>query len=169
MASEPSGVGGDGGGCEAYGVAENLRGSHQGVDGGVKLPQGNNTPEVTELPWGDETPRVTTAGAIKSKEDGRGRGGDKNPPTTRATRAHGDGGGDNGPMGGPRMAEPLRPQRSMAADNGSAENPLRNTAGTDSARPEHGALARPKYGLLAPMRTTGRRGRHLTQPTLGHR
>ena len=36
------------------------------------------------------------------------------------------------------------------ADNGSAKNPPRHTAGTGSARPEHGALARRDYGLLAP-------------------
>ena len=49
------------------------------------------------------------------------------------------------------MAEPPRPQGGTAADNNSAETPPRHTAGTNSARPEHGALARREYGLLAPM------------------
>ena len=45
------------------------------------------------------------------------------------------------------------PERPTAADDGSAETPPRHTAGTDSARPEHGALARREYGLLAPAGT----------------
>ena len=55
-------------------------------------------------------------------------------------------------MGGPGMAAPPRPQQDMAADNGSTGTLTRHTAGTDSARPEHGALARCKYGLLVPTR-----------------
>ena len=38
-------------------------------------------------------------------------------------------------------------------DNGSAETSLRHTAGTDGARPKHGALAHREYGLLAPAGT----------------
>ena len=36
-------------------MAKNPRGSHQGVGRGVELPQGTDTPGVTELPQGDET------------------------------------------------------------------------------------------------------------------
>ena len=39
----------------------------------------------------------------------------------------------------------------MAADNDSAGTPIRHTAVTEGARPEHGALALREYGLLAPM------------------
>ena len=41
-----------------------------------------------------------------------------------------------------------------AAETCSAETPLRHTTGTDGARPEHVALARREYGLLAPMGMT---------------
>ena len=54
------GVGDEGWGREASGVAENPQGSCQGVGGRVDLPQGTDTPRVTELPWGDETPGVNT-------------------------------------------------------------------------------------------------------------
>ena len=50
MASEPSGVRGDGGGREAYGVADNPRGDSQGLGGGVESPQGIDTPGVDALP-----------------------------------------------------------------------------------------------------------------------
>ena len=42
----------------------------------------------------------------------------------------------------------------MAADNGSAGTLIRYTAGTDSARPKNGALARQEYGLLELMGMT---------------
>ena len=153
VAHESSGVGVQEGGGEASGVAENPWGYRQGVGGGVELPQGTNTPGVAELPLWDKTPGVTTTGKGIPREDGRGQGGDENPPTTRATGAQGNSDGEDESMGGLRMAAPLRPQRGTAADNGSAGNPTRYTAGTDSARPEHGALVRRKYGLLAPMGT----------------
>ena len=124
-------------------MEENSQGSHQGVGGGIESPQGNGTPGVTELPWGDENPGVTTAGAGAGsgspREDRRGQGGYENPPTTRATEAQGDGGGDDEPMGGPRTA----------ADDGSAGSPPRHTTDTNGARPKHSALARCEYSLLA--------------------
>ena len=122
MANKSPGVGGEEGGNEDSRVAKSPRGSRQGVGRGVELPQGNDTPGVTELPRGDKTPGVNTVGEI--------RGGK--------------------PMGGPRTVEPPIPQRGTAAENGSAENRPRHTAGTNVARPEHGALARREYGLLAP-------------------
>ena len=83
------------GGCEASGVAENPQGSRQGVDGGVELSQGNNTPGVTELSRGNKNPGVTTVGAGAPREDGQGWRRDKNPPTTRSTREKRNGGGDD--------------------------------------------------------------------------
>ena len=78
------------------------------------------------------------------------RGGDENPPTIRSTGAQGDGGGEDKWMGGPKTTAPLRPQRDTAVDNGSAGTRTRHTASADSARPKHSALARRRYGLLAP-------------------
>ena len=73
MESEPSGVGQDGGGREAYGVVENSGGGHQGVGGVVELPQVIDTPGVEALPWGDKTPGVGTEGDVVTREDGWGR------------------------------------------------------------------------------------------------
>ena len=53
---ESSRVGGEEGGREASGVAENPLGYRQGVEGGVELPQGTNTPGVEEFPRGTKTP-----------------------------------------------------------------------------------------------------------------
>ena len=61
-------------------------------------------------------------------------------------------------MGGPRTAEPPVPQQSTAADDSRAETPPSNTTGTAIARPEHGALARREYGLLAPTGTAVNQG-----------
>ena len=103
---------------------------------------------MAELPQGDETPGVTTAGEGVPGEDGWGWGGDGNPPATRETEGQVSSGGANERMGGPRTAPPPRPQRGTTADNGSAGTPIRHTAGTDSTRPEHGALAGREYVLL---------------------
>ena len=70
------------GGYKASGVAENPGRGHQGVGGGIESPQGINTPGVRELLQGDKTPGVATEGEGVTGEDGRGRGGDGNPPTT---------------------------------------------------------------------------------------
>ena len=93
---------------------------------------------------------MITEGEGVPEEDGQGRGGDRNPPTTRATEARGDGGRDKERMDGPGTAPPPHPQRGAASDNNIAGTLLRHTAGTDSARPEHGALTRLEYNLLAP-------------------
>ena len=61
------GVGDEEGGCKASGVVEKSQGSRQGVGGGVKSAQGNDTPVVTELSQRDKTPRVTTPGASKPR------------------------------------------------------------------------------------------------------
>ena len=93
---------------------------------------------------------MKTTGEGKPGEDGRGRVGDEHPPTTQATGAQGASGGADEWMGGLRTATPPLPQRGMAADNDSTGTPTRHNYGTDGARPENGALAHRKYGLLAP-------------------
>ena len=80
VAHESPGVGDKEGGLVASGLAENPQWSRQGVDEGVELPQGNDTPGVTELSRGGETPGVTTAGASKLREDGGGGKETKTPP-----------------------------------------------------------------------------------------
>ena len=125
-------------------------GSCQGVVGGVGLPQGTDTPGVNKLPRGDETPGMTTAREGTPRADKRERGGDKKPPTTRATGAQGYGVGDNESMGRPRTAALPRPQRGTAADDSIAGTPPRHTAGTNGARPKHSALAHHECALLGP-------------------
>ena len=85
VARESSGVKDEEGGCKASGLAENSRVYPKGVQGGVKLSQGIDTPGVAELPRGDETPGVTTGGKDEPREDEWGQGGGENPPTIRAT------------------------------------------------------------------------------------
>ena len=82
MAGKTSGVRGDGGGREAYIVAENLGVGRQRVGGGVDLLHGIDTPRVKALPWGDETLRVDTEGDRVTGEKRWGRGGHDNLPTT---------------------------------------------------------------------------------------
>ena len=67
-------------------MAEKPQESRKGVRGGVRSPQGTNTPEVAELPQGDETLRVTTAVKGVLEEDGRGQGGDNPPPPPHEQR-----------------------------------------------------------------------------------
>ena len=45
------------------------------------------------------------------------------------------------------------PQQGTAADTDSAGTPPRHTVGNDGTRPEHGALVRREYGLLATLGT----------------
>ena len=77
---------------------------------------------------------MTNEGEGVPGEDGWGRGGDGNPPTTRATKVQGAGGGDEVRMGRPRTV----------ADIDSAGTLIRHTDGTNGARPDHGALVRHK-------------------------
>ena len=107
------------GGYKASGVAENPGRGHQGVGGGIESPQGINTPGVEELPRGDETSGVPTEGEVVPGEDGRGRGGDGTPPTTRATEASRARGGDERITRGPVTAAPPSPQRGVTADKDS--------------------------------------------------
>ena len=150
---ESLGVGDKVGSREASGVAENPRGYCQEVGEGVELPQGIDTPGVAELSQGEETPVVTTEGEGVPEEDGPGRGEERTPPTTQATKARGDDSRDEESMGGLRTAAPPLPHQGMAVENNSTGTLLRHSAGTDGARPEHSALACRKYGLLAPMGT----------------
>ena len=76
------------------------------------------------------------------------------PPPTGATKAQGAGGGAEERMGRPRTVVPPRLQRGTAAVGDSVGTPTRHTAGTAGARPEHNALARREYHLLAPTGTS---------------
>ena len=82
-----------------------------------------------------------------------GRGGDETPPTNRATGVQGDDNGNDESIGRPKTAALLCPQRGTAAENSRVGTPTRHISGTDGARPEHSALARRKYNLLAPTGT----------------
>ena len=148
VASDPSGVGGDRGGREAYGVAEKPRGDCQGVGGGVELLQGIDTPGVDVFYWGDKTPGVDTEGNRETGEDGQGRGGDGNSPTTRASADSVADGGNNGMAFGPRTVPPPR-LSCTAADDVSAGPLTRKSDGVNGSRTENGMHPRREYGLLA--------------------
>ena len=55
-------------------------GNRQGMVWGFELPQVINNPGVGAFLRGDKTPGVATKGDGVTGEDGRGRGGDGNPP-----------------------------------------------------------------------------------------
>ena len=80
------GVGGKVGVREAYIVAETPGGDQQGVQRGVKLPQGIDTPRVDELPQGNETPGLAIKVNGVTGEDGRDQGGDRTPPPPKQAR-----------------------------------------------------------------------------------
>ena len=70
-------------------------------------------------------------------ENKRGRGGDREPPTTRKTEASRARGGDEEMTSGPGPAAPPIPQQGTAADGDSAGINNRHTNGAKGARPEH--------------------------------
>ena len=113
------------------------------------MPQGINTPIVDALTRGDKTPGVDTEGNGATGEDGWGRGGDGNPPTTRASVYSGADGGKNGMARGPRTEAPPRPS-STAADKDSTGPLPWKSDGADGSRPKNGTHPRREYGLLAP-------------------
>ena len=112
--------------------------------GGVKSPQGIDTPRVDELPWGEETPGVATEGEGVLGEDGRGRGGDVKPPTTQATKEIGAISSNEDMTHGLRTSVLPRagPQQQQSG-------------GADGARPKNGMHLRRKYGILAPEELAG--------------
>ena len=146
-AGESSGVGIRERGPEASGVAENPGRDRQGVGGGVKLPRGINTPGVEELPRGDKTYGVTPEGDRVPGAEGRGRGGGRTSPTNRDTKASRDSSSGEEMAIGTGPAVPQRPQRGITEGRCIEVSMYRNP---DGARPEHSALARRKYVLLAP-------------------
>ena len=81
-------------------------------------------------------------------------GGDKNPPTARATRTKGADGSKGRLMGGQRMEDP--PGTADTAEDDCSMGPQpRQSDSADGARSKHGAFARRKYGLLASEATEG--------------
>ena len=145
---EPHGVGGEEGGREASGVAENPGEERHGVGGGVDSPQGNLTPRGAERPRGDETLGALTASQYRQGEDGQGRGGgDKNPPTARATRRQVTDGGDRAARS--RRTAVTSAEMETAAGDGDEAPPPEHFDGADGARTENGMQPRRKYDNVA--------------------
>ena len=121
-----------------------------GCGWGGRVATGHQHPWSDQVAPGGQNPQSDhrMRGRTEGRRTGAWRG--KTPTTTRATGSQGDGGGNNKSMGRPRMVAPPRPQPGTAADDDSAGTLPRHTAGTNVARPKHGALARRKCGLLAP-------------------
>ena len=112
--------------------------------------QGIDTPGVYELPKGKKNLGVATNGNGVPGKDGWGKGGDRNPPTTRETGASKASSGDEGRTGGLGTAVPPHPQQGTAADGDNVGSTHRHTNGADIARPKNGMHTRREYGLLAP-------------------
>ena len=84
-----------------------------------------------------------------------GGGGDKNPPTARATRMQGADGGDGASRGGQRMAEPTVTMETAEGD-GSAEPQQEQSGGVDGTRSEHSASEDDGHGASANRKGTGK-------------
>ena len=115
------------------------------MHGVVESPHGIDTPRVAELPWGDKTPGVTTEGEGVPGEDGRGQGGDGNPPhhpSNQGERRRRWRQGDDGRAGEYGAAAPT-------AGNGGGQR-----QSGDPSQAYHRHLWRPlanrEYSLLAP-------------------
>ena len=140
---------------KASGVAENSGGDCQGVGGGVKSPRGTDTPGVEELLWGDKTSGVIPEGDGVTGTGRQERGGDRNSPATRGTE------GSTNTSRGEEMKSNQEPAVLPSKPRGTKEGEIgevstqRYSDGTSGVRPEHGALARRKYGLLAPEEPAG--------------
>ena len=112
------------------------------------MPQGIGTPVVGALPRGDKTPGVDTKGDRVTGEEGRWRGGDRNPPTTRASDDSWADGGNDGMVRKLRTAPPPCPS-DTAAEKDSTGPLLRQSDGADGARSKNGMRPRREYNLLA--------------------
>ena len=143
-AGESSGVGGREGGHKFSIEAVNPRGDRQGLVGVVESPQGIDTSRMEELLQGGENSGVPSKGEGVPGEDGRGYGGDGNPPTTRATKARVASGGNKGMTHRPRPAPPPIPQRGTAVGVDSKLTLHRHPNGADGARPDRAS----EYSLL---------------------
>ena len=131
---------------ESSGVAEKPWGSYQGVGGGFELPQGTNAPGVINLSQGEKTHGVTTAN--KGGRTGAGRG--RKPPRHTSNRGARRWRRRRRVDGRAKYGSTVAPTQGHGSRRWQCGTPTRHTAGTDGARPKHGALARREYGLLAP-------------------
>ena len=81
---------------------------------------------------------------------GRGRGFDGNSPATLDTEANRDISSGEEIASWHDLSAPQRPHQGTTESGGSKVITHRNTNGADGARPDHVALARREYSLLAP-------------------
>ena len=112
--------------------------------------QGASTPWSGRVARGYETSRVTLDRDGILGEDGRGQGGDRNSPATRYTEASGDSSSDKEMASGLAPAPSPIPHQDTETGRGSEVSMHRHLEGVYGANPEHGALARREYSLLAP-------------------
>ena len=131
---------------EASGVAENPVGDCQGV--GFKSPRCTDTHGVEELPQELKKPGVTPEGNRVPGTDGQGLGGDGNSPATQDTEGIMNNSRRDKMVSGQETAAPQILQWGTAESGRGEVRMYRNPNGADGARPEHGTLARHKYGLL---------------------
>ena len=80
---------------------------------------------------------------------------DETPSTTREREESGADGVNEAMMHRPRMVAPTRPQRGMAAGDGSAGPQLHQSIGANGALPKNGTHLPRTYGILAPEELEG--------------
>ena len=120
-------------------AAANPGGAAREWEGGVESLEGIDISRVEALPQGVEISGVDTEDDGVTGEEGQGRGGYGNPPTTRASE---DSRADDGKDG---MERKLR----MAADNKSAGTLPHQSDGANNTRSKNGMHLHRKYDLLA--------------------
>ena len=143
-------------------------GEAQGLRSGLKIREGlpesargsqvaarHRNPWSGQVSLGEETPGLSTKGEEVLGEDRWVQGGDRKPPTTRATKESGARGRDKKITHGPGTTASTSPQRGTAADDDSAEPQQRHSDSADRAGHENGIQSRRKYGILKLEETAG--------------
>ena len=140
---------------KAFRVAENLGGELRGVGGEVRLPRDTNTPGVKEIPRQEKTSGVTLEGNGVPGADGLGWGVDRNSLATQDTKGSDNTSRREEMASSKEPKAPHIPQWGTAEVNRGEESMQGHPDSADGDRTKHGALARRKYGLLAPEQPTG--------------
>ena len=118
------------------------------MGGGVESSQDNLNPREAEGTRGDETLGALTASCYQQGKDGRGRGGgDKNPPTARATREQGTDGDDG--VARRDMTDALDEAMETAAGAGGAGYLPKHFEGPDGAMTKNGKQSCCEYDKVA--------------------
>ena len=146
------------GGAQGLQSGKKPQGGLSGSGRGIQVAEGHRQPRSGRIAWGDEKYGVTNTGNGVPGIKRQGWGGDGNSSATWDTK------GSTVTCCGAEMASGMEPAAPSITPRGMAEgessgitivSTQRHSDGADSARLKYGALARRKYGLLAPEGSAG--------------